>query len=178
MRKYLIVILTWNIDKSSRQDQSRNVMCATKKRTDRACFVDITCRTTTSFTTLPWMALRGGYRRVVNHTLNLLEPSPPVCRGVYLNRNDSRASEREWNRRKKTRGREREKVRKGREGGRGSNWHRNAKYHCPLYIQEHNLTKLLAHSDLLPSRSTGSFLIHVSNDVTRRPPSPPSPRTL
>lgn len=126
----------------------------------RACLIDITCRRMTSFTarSLPQIALREGYRRAVNHTLNLLEPSPPVCRGVHLNRNDSRASER-WNRK-----REREK-----EGKWGFDWHRNAKYHCPLYIQEHNLTKLLAYSDLLPPRGTGSFLIHVSNDVTLRP---------
>jgi len=105
--------------------------------------------------------------------MDLSEPSSPVCRGVHLNRNDSRASER-WSRRKKLEGereRERERERewaKGREGN--IRLRRNARYHCPLYIQEHNLTKLLAHSDLLPPRGTGSFLIHVSDGVTLRPP--------
>lgn len=105
------------------------------------------------------------YRWTVNHTLDLLEPSPLVCRGVHLNRNDSRVSER-WSRRK-SEVRERER-RDGKRTGR-SDWRRNAKYHCPLYIQEHNLTKLLAHSDLLPLRGTGSFLIHMSDDFTLRP---------
>jgi len=39
--------------------------------------------------------LRVEYRQAVNHIVDLLEPSSPVCRGVHLNRNDSRASESE-----------------------------------------------------------------------------------
>lgn len=74
----------------------------------------------------------------------------------------------------------------GREGAereaRGmSDWRRNAKYHCPLYIQEHNLTKLLAHSDLLPLRGRHRLVSH--SCVRRRyfasssllPPRAPSP---
>lgn len=58
-------------------------------------------------------------------------------------------------------------------------WRRNAKYHCPLYIQEHNLTKLLAHSDLLPPRGRHRLVSH--SRVRRRyfaSSSLPSPRAF
>lgn len=64
------------------------------------------------------MVLREGYRRAVNHIVDLLEPSSPVCRGVHLNRNDSRASER-WSRRKS---REKEKERERDIKGEYRNW--------------------------------------------------------
>lgn len=60
-----------------------------------------------------------------------------------------------------------------------SDWRRNAKYHCPLYIQEHNLTKLLAHSDLLPPRGRHRLVSH--SRVRRRyfaSSSLPSPRAF
>lgn len=111
-----------------------------------------------------------------SYTVDLLEPSSPVCKGVHLNRNDSRCISARWSpiritgeREREKRGEAREKERAGE--GKVSNWRRNVKYHCLLYNQEHNLTKLLAHSDLLPPRDTGSFLIHVSDGVTLLPPS-------